>query len=75
MKKIFEFLKGKKTYAVAIAGAVYAALIGLGVVQSYDFVWGILGSGAFAFLRAGVKPPQEQPTDVQNNKSNTNFAN
>lgn len=66
MKTIFEFLKGKKTYLVAIAGAVYAALIGLGAVQSYDFVWGLLGSGAFAFLRAGVKLPPEKPSTTQN---------
>jgi hypothetical protein len=75
MKKIFEFLKGKKTYVVAVAGAVYAALIGLGVVQSYDFVWGLLGSGAFAFLRAGIKPPQEQSTDAQNAVLTKNSAN
>ncbi len=60
MKKIIEYLKGKKTYLVAIAGGIYAALIGLGVVPSYDFIWGLLGSGAFAFLRSGVKEKQEQ---------------
>lgn len=69
MKTIFEFLKGKKTYMVAIAGAVYAALIGLGVVPSYDFIWGLLGSGAFAFLRAGVKMPLEQPASPTENET------
>jgi len=63
MKKIFEYLKGKKTYLVAIAGGIYAALIGLGVVPSYDFIWGLLGSGAFAFLRAGVK--EKEPSAQQ----------
>jgi hypothetical protein len=49
MKKIIEYLKGKKTYLVAIAGGIYAALIGAGVVQSYDFIWGLLGSGHLRF--------------------------
>jgi hypothetical protein len=55
MKTIYEYLKGKKTYAVAILGGIYAALIGMGAVPNYDFVWGLLGAGGLAFLRSGVK--------------------
>jgi hypothetical protein len=61
MKNMIEYLRGKKTYLVALLGGLYAALIGLGVVPNYECVWGLLGAGGLAFLRAGVKAPAQQP--------------
>jgi hypothetical protein len=52
---MIEYIKGKKTYIVAVIGGIYAALIGAGVVPNYEFVWRLLGASGLAFLRAGIK--------------------
>ena len=47
-------LTGLKTYLVAAGAGIYAVLVGLGVLPSLDWVWGLFGVGAVAALRAGV---------------------
>lgn len=58
MKSILEFLQGKKTYLVTLLAGIYAALVGLGAIPSYEMVWGLLGTTAVATLRAGVAKGQ-----------------
>lgn len=52
-----EFLKGKKTYLIAAAGAVATGVYLLGFVDTdtYVGIMGFLGFGGFAALRAGIK--------------------
>lgn len=54
---MFDFLKGKKTYLQAAAGAIIFALYTLGVldVETAATIGGFLGIGALASLRAAVK--------------------
>ena len=60
MKSLIEFLQGKKTYLVTVLAGVYAALVGLGALPSYEIVWGLLGTTAVATLRAGITKAQEE---------------
>lgn len=56
MAKFLEFLSGKKTYLMAVAGAVVQGLVWTGVLtqEQANPILGILGFGAAAALRAGV---------------------
>lgn len=68
MKNVLSFLKGKKTYFVAVAGAIYGALIATGQVENEAWVWGVLGAGGLASLRKGIGEksgtPGTRPSDV-----------
>jgi hypothetical protein len=54
MQPALSFLKGKKTYLCAIAGAIYGALIATGQAENEAWVWGVIGAGSVAALRQGV---------------------
>ena len=54
MKKVLEFLQGKKTYIVAIAVAACAVLKFYGV-EVHEVVWPVLGALGLGFVRAGVE--------------------
>jgi hypothetical protein len=58
MKNLIEFLKGKKTYLLALLAGIYAALVGLGLAPHSEVLWGLLGSTALATLRAGLNQGQ-----------------
>ena len=57
IKKVIEFLKGKKTYAIAIGGGILFALQLAGVPIPNE-VWQLLGIGGLASLRAAVAKVQ-----------------
>ena len=54
MNELIEFLKGKKTYIIAIAIVVLGFLQGMEVFIVPEWAWGILGALGLASLRAGV---------------------
>ena len=56
MKYLFDFLEGKKTYIVALLVGVTAVLEYFGVfeVEVVTTIYGLLGAGGLASLRAGV---------------------
>lgn len=51
---IIEFLKGKKTYIIAIAIVVLGILQGYGIFAVPEWVWPIIGGLGLGTLRAGV---------------------
>jgi len=55
--KIIEFLKGKKTYILAICGGIVMALWYAGIIEdkARDMLLGLLGFGGMATMRAGVQ--------------------
>ena len=53
MNKVREFLKGKKTYCVAIAAIICAELTRRGIVIPEE-AWAVMGALGLAFVRAGV---------------------
>lgn len=57
MDKFFDFIKGKRTYFLAAAGAVVQGLVFAGVLTQEQAtpILGFLGFGAAASLRAAVK--------------------
>ena len=60
MQKILEFLKGKKTYIVAIFTAIlscWAALHGMnpdGIPVIPEWVWGILAAAGLGTIRSAI---------------------
>ena len=54
MNEVIEFLKGKKTYIIAIAIVVLGTLQGLGIFVVPEIAWTILGALGLAFVGAGV---------------------
>ena len=52
--KVIEFLKGKKTYIVAVVIAVLGVLQGTGLFTLPEAVWPIVGSLGLATMRSGV---------------------
>ena len=54
MDKIIEFLKGKKTYIIAVLIAVLGLMQGVGWFVVPETVWAILGALGLGALRAGV---------------------
>lgn len=56
MDGFLKFLAGKKTYLMALAGAVVQGLVWAGVLtqEQANPMLGMLGFGAAAALRAGV---------------------
>ncbi len=64
MGDVLEFLKGKKTYVLAVAGAVVMGLWMAGVLdqEAADALLAMLGFGSIAALRAGIQksgPPTQ----------------
>ena len=59
-----EWLKGKKTYIVAIAVGVGTALQRAGIItdQVAQAIYGVLGGLGLATLRAGVSGSTPTPT-------------
>ncbi|MEQ8504573.1 MAG: hypothetical protein RIB80_04555 [Rhodospirillales bacterium] len=51
-----EFLKGKKTYLVAVAAGIVTVVQALGYIDAEmaATIYGLLGAGGLATLRAGV---------------------
>lgn len=60
MKAVLEWIKGKRTYIVAIAMLVLGALQGLDVFIMPEWGWGILGAVGLGALRAGVNTVAEK---------------
>jgi len=54
MKDLIEYLKGKKTYIIAIVIAVLGTLQGLGIFVLPNEVYAVLGALGFSCIRAGV---------------------
>ena len=54
MQAMMEFIKGKRTYIVAIAMLILGALQGLDIFIMPEWGWGILGAVGLGALRAGV---------------------
>jgi len=52
-----EFLKGKKTYLVALGIAIATGALQMGWIdqKTYEWIIGILGAGGLAAIRAGIK--------------------
>lgn len=61
---MLDFIRGKKTYIVALIMAVVAALKIFGVIEpaTYDGIMGALAALGFGALRAGV---EKATTDLQ----------
>lgn len=57
MKQVIEFLKGKKTYFVALGVAITSAAVYLGWIdgETATVIYGLLGAGGLASLRAATK--------------------
>lgn len=56
MQEILDFLKGKKTYFLAAAGACTAIATFLGGESTlYQLIAALFGAGGLASLRAGIK--------------------
>ena len=53
MNKIITFLRGRKTYAIAVAIVIVSILRHYGY-EVPEEIWGILGALGLSFLRAGV---------------------
>jgi len=55
MNELIEFLKGKKTYIVAILMVALGLLQGFGFFVLPEWAWAILAAIGLTSLRAGVK--------------------
>jgi hypothetical protein len=55
MKKVQDFLNGKKVYLGIGAGVVYSVLIYLGVVESNELIWTALVGWTGVAFRLAVK--------------------
>lgn len=60
MKAVMEFMKGKRTYIVAIAMLILGALQGLDIFIMPEWGCGILGAVGLGALRAGVNTVAEK---------------
>lgn len=58
MKKVIEFLRGKKTYAVAVAIGVVVVSEYLGWIDAQTAItlYGLLSAGGVASLRDAIRP-------------------
>jgi len=56
MKKVTEFLKGKKTYFAALGVAITSAAMFMGWIdgETAAVIYGLLGAGGLASLRAAT---------------------
>ena len=54
MKKVLEFLEGKKTYLIAITAGILAGLQAYGIVIP-DYVYAMLASIGLATTRSAIK--------------------
>jgi hypothetical protein len=61
MTNVINWLKGKKTYMVGFAAAIYGAGVGLGVWPHMTWLDLTLGGVATVTMRAGIQ--KNQPTN------------
>jgi len=54
MENLLNWLKGKKSYIIALAMVVLGFLQGTDILIVPEWVWGILAALGLATLRAGV---------------------
>ena len=54
MKKALAFLKGKKSYIVAIVIAILGVLQGTSVFILPEWAWPIIGAAGLGALRSGI---------------------
>jgi len=54
MQEIIDFLKGRKTYILAIGTLILGALQGFDIFVLPEWVWPIIAACGLASLRAGV---------------------
>ena len=60
MKKVLEYLKGKKSYILGIVVAVLGVLESQGVFSIPDYLWPILAAVGLGTLRAGISDISKQ---------------
>ena len=53
MKKLVDFLKGKKTYIIAILAGILAGFTAYGIVIP-EYVWILLGAFGLSSVRAAI---------------------
>ena len=54
MNNVIEFLKGKKTYIIAIAIAILGVLQGLEIFVVPEWAWAIIAAVGLGTIRAAV---------------------
>jgi len=54
MEDLIKWLKGKKSYIIAIAIMVLGFLQGFGIFIVPEWTWAVLAALGLAFIRAGV---------------------
>ena len=54
MNEIIEFLKGKKSYILALVTVVLGVLQGLDIFILPEWAWPVIAGAGLTFLRAGV---------------------
>ena len=69
MQAMMEFIKGKRTYIVAIAMLILGALQGLDIFIMPEWGWGILGAVGLGALRAGVNAVAKKVEEQANGNS------
>jgi hypothetical protein len=69
MKAVMEFMKGKRTYIVALAMLILGALQGLDIFIMPEWGWGILGAVGLGALRAGVNTVAKKVEEQANGNS------
>lgn len=67
MEKVLEFIKGRKTYAVALAITITAILKYRGISIPEE-TWVILAALGLGFLRAGVQKANGNSNDKKKEK-------
>jgi hypothetical protein len=55
MKRVIDWLSGRKTFIGIVLGAVYSVLISVGVLESDEIVWTILLAWTGISFRLAVK--------------------
>ncbi len=59
MNELLEFLKGKKTFLIAITTVVLGALQGLDIFVLPEWAWPVIAGFGLTFLRVGVNKVAE----------------
>jgi hypothetical protein len=66
--KTKEFLKGKKSYVIAIAVAILGVLQGLDIFTLPAWAWPILGAAGLGALKGGIdRTSEEVKTEIKDN--------